>query len=652
MTKLFIYKIALGALAALTAFAAASCSSNKSETKPSAPTEAQKKAEAEGIASKRKVTAASVLESDVKVSLNAQEVEALMKLGRKALDSFVKETKIYKPAPGELPSGLAEKKGNMVFATIYYKGDWRGCMASRDDFLYRSVINSAVNAAQDTRFDGRNPKPEDLKDIRLEISVLQPRSLLEGKDPEEMTKNFKMGGEGLFLSSGGYSAYFLPYVFVKKHLPLKTWLERLSRKASADKDGNLWQKDESLVFKYETINFVEEKPYGAPAPLYRYKVVRPSVDSAALGGGFKQAVKFFDSNFDSKESLFNNGYFSVNSQPLTSVNMCDEARAVYYLSGLEEKKYGFKFANLDAVMKRMLKTALSDSSGVITVESGQGAKTGDFCANMLLLNAISARAANGKTGSDEKKAAENILKWVETSAMKEGKTLDLRGLFLNAAEVDYAAGLLLEALSNAALTLKIKRASELADEVYPQVVKFSGDDGIYFNRFAGLAAYYKTTKKEEAASAALAAAQDVFKSQIKPGPDVEPDKIGGTKKTGKADTLQTALSLIMWSESLKLLGIVKNKPASAEEFKREALRCAVLAAKFLYERQINEANGFFFPAFDKIAGGFYKEGTQFEITPGLSAAGFFALKSILDSAGAGAFDEYAKALSVSFPALY
>ncbi|MFA6690319.1 MAG: AmmeMemoRadiSam system protein A, partial [Sphaerochaetaceae bacterium] len=108
----------------------------------------------------------------------------------------------------------------------------RGCIGNIEAFepLGENLARNAYNAAfSDPRFAPL--EPEELPEIRIELSILTPVVSIE--DPTK----FEIGKDGIILRQGTRGAVFLPQVPPEQGWDQVTTLEYLSRKAGLAPDG-------------------------------------------------------------------------------------------------------------------------------------------------------------------------------------------------------------------------------------------------------------------------------------------------------------------------------------------------------------------------------------------------------------------------------
>ena len=140
---------------------------------------------------------------DTEEKLSRQEKEMLLNRARRALEDYFEKGEV----PDEPPptSRLAQKRG--VFVTLKKNGQLRGCIGdfSANEPLWEKVKKMALAAAfDDPRFLPLSP--EELDEIKIEISVLSPMRKVNS------VEEIEMGKHGVYLKYGQRSATFLPQV--------------------------------------------------------------------------------------------------------------------------------------------------------------------------------------------------------------------------------------------------------------------------------------------------------------------------------------------------------------------------------------------------------------------------------------------------------
>jgi AmmeMemoRadiSam system protein B/AmmeMemoRadiSam system protein A len=178
-------------------------------------------------------------------SLTPEEKTELLRMARAAVIEFVERRAVIEDASGK--AKFLEPRG--VFVTLTKGGDLRGCIGFIEPVapLGQAVIRAAVYAAtEDPRFPP--VRPAELKDLKVEISVLTP--VREITDPRQVT----VGRHGLIVARGGLKGVLLPQVPVENKWDRETFLEQASLKAGLPPDA--WRQGAKL-YVFEAIVFHE-----------------------------------------------------------------------------------------------------------------------------------------------------------------------------------------------------------------------------------------------------------------------------------------------------------------------------------------------------------------------------------------------------------
>jgi len=143
--------------------------------------------------------------------------------------------------------GLQEKRG--AFVTLEKSGNLRGCIGRivADAPLLSVIRDMAIEAATaDPRFPP--VRPDELKDITLEISVLTPFQEISSVDEIEV------GRDGLMIRKGFNSGLLLPQVATEYGWNREEFLRQTCRKAGLAADA--WQKD-AQIYRFSAEVFGE-----------------------------------------------------------------------------------------------------------------------------------------------------------------------------------------------------------------------------------------------------------------------------------------------------------------------------------------------------------------------------------------------------------
>lgn len=173
----------------------------------------------------------------------------VLKLARKAVENYAKTGKSVR-VPKDYPQVMKKRRG--VFVTIYKKGELRGCIGLPypDKPLIEGLVEAACSVCRDPRFP---PLQEDeIKDIRIEVSVLTEPEEFEAKDIE---KEVEIGRHGLIIRKGLQGALFLPQVPVEQGWDMEEYVENLCLKAGLTPDA--WLDPHSKLYRFEAEVFSE-----------------------------------------------------------------------------------------------------------------------------------------------------------------------------------------------------------------------------------------------------------------------------------------------------------------------------------------------------------------------------------------------------------
>lgn len=191
--------------------------------------------------------------------LSEAEKQTLLRFARQAVRSAVCD----QPGPPvrleELPERL--RIPGAAFVTLTRQGELRGCIGGLQACLplILDVIEHAAAAArEDYRF--YPVSPDELDEIRIEISCLTPPKPLIYQDGDELIAKLRPGKDGLVLTDGNHRATFLPQVWEK--LPdAELFLGHLCLKMGVRAEA--WKSGKLKALVYEVEEFAEEEPVDA-----------------------------------------------------------------------------------------------------------------------------------------------------------------------------------------------------------------------------------------------------------------------------------------------------------------------------------------------------------------------------------------------------
>jgi AmmeMemoRadiSam system protein B/AmmeMemoRadiSam system protein A len=183
-----------------------------------------------------------------------EEKEFLLKLARETLENYLSGKKIRIPEESELTEKLKEVRG--CFVTLNKFGNLRGCIGHiiPQEELYKCVIDNAINAAvNDPRF--RPVSYEELKDIKIEISVLSLPKPLFYSSQQELLEKLRPRVDGVVIKYKGRTSTYLPQVW--EMIPNKEdFLSELCLKQGSPSD--CWKKEDVVIETYQAEVWEEE----------------------------------------------------------------------------------------------------------------------------------------------------------------------------------------------------------------------------------------------------------------------------------------------------------------------------------------------------------------------------------------------------------
>jgi len=182
----------------------------------------------------------------IDMGLADDEKQALLQIARASIQA---ELAGKKPPAAKGQGALEEKRG--AFVSLKKRGHLRGCIGfiEAKKPLAKTVEEMAIAAAfQDPRFEPL--KKEELKDLRLEISVLTP--LRRVADVGEI----EVGIHGLYIRKGVRAGLLLPQVAMEYGWDRDTFLRETCCKAGLAPDA--WRDRETEIYLFSADVFGEE----------------------------------------------------------------------------------------------------------------------------------------------------------------------------------------------------------------------------------------------------------------------------------------------------------------------------------------------------------------------------------------------------------
>jgi AmmeMemoRadiSam system protein A len=190
--------------------------------------------------------------------LSGSDQQYLLNLARQTVCWQLADKSVPTPDSTCLPDNVRQKLGCFVTLTHRTKG-LRGCLGifEREAPLYMNVISRAVAATQDSRFRNAPVTYDELKDIKIEISVLTEPKNLPFDSPADLLSKLRPGLDGVILPTKYGSSTYLPQVW-SSFATKEEFLSHLCEKHGAP--ANTWRNDSKNVKVqiYQGLVFGEE----------------------------------------------------------------------------------------------------------------------------------------------------------------------------------------------------------------------------------------------------------------------------------------------------------------------------------------------------------------------------------------------------------
>jgi AmmeMemoRadiSam system protein B/AmmeMemoRadiSam system protein A len=181
-------------------------------------------------------------------ALSADEQRELLAFARESIRRYIETG----TAPLARPAAPALWREQGVFVTLKKEGELRGCIGHKeaDRPLAQVVGAMALQAAfNDRRFWPL--EPEELEQVKIEISLLSPLKRVEG--PAAVV----IGRDGVLLKKQDRGALFLPEVAVEQSWDHEQLMTGLCRKAGLPADA--WREGAEL-YTFQTVALHESDP--------------------------------------------------------------------------------------------------------------------------------------------------------------------------------------------------------------------------------------------------------------------------------------------------------------------------------------------------------------------------------------------------------
>lgn len=188
------------------------------------------------------------------LKLTRAEQTELLGLGRRTLDSYVRDHRVPEIDTEWLAKFPVFRLPRGVFVTLNKDGRLRGCIGDlfSSNSIFANVAQNAVNAAvHDNRFPPVTP--EELDRIELSITVLGFPQLVRVNEPRDYLKVLRPQVDGVILSYQGRRSTYLPQVWGSFHNDGEQFLSNLCAKQGAP--PSCWLDPSTVIYRYSGHEF-------------------------------------------------------------------------------------------------------------------------------------------------------------------------------------------------------------------------------------------------------------------------------------------------------------------------------------------------------------------------------------------------------------
>lgn len=190
---------------------------------------------------------------------NLEEGKKLVFFARKNIESYLNTRKNLEIQ--SVPESFRKNCGVFVTLHTYPKYSLRGCIGYPEPVLplIDALLDASISSAtRDPRF--QKVRPDELKNLVIEVTVLTPPELIKVQDTEEYTSKIEVGKDGLIVELGFRKGLLLPQVPVEEKWDSEDFLCHTCIKAGLPLD--CWRNKEAKIYKFQGQIFSETKPEG------------------------------------------------------------------------------------------------------------------------------------------------------------------------------------------------------------------------------------------------------------------------------------------------------------------------------------------------------------------------------------------------------
>lgn len=197
-------------------------------------------------------------QSVLSIMFSDEDGDLAVRIARATVEGHVRRER---PPEFKVPDIFRQKGGVFVTLTTYPEDDLRGCIGYPEPTmpLIDALKDAAVSAcSRDPRFPA--VRPDELKRIRVEVSLLTPPAEVRTEMPRDYVKCVRIGEDGLIVQRGWARGLLLPQVPVEWGWDVEEFLCQTCMKAGLTPDA--WLEPGTKLYKFQAEVFSESKPGG------------------------------------------------------------------------------------------------------------------------------------------------------------------------------------------------------------------------------------------------------------------------------------------------------------------------------------------------------------------------------------------------------
>ena len=187
------------------------------------------------------------------INLNYSQQSKLLKIARTTLELALSNKDLILEGPSD---PALSRRGFGVFVSLHLESELRGCIGcfESSEQLWKTVANYALAASKDSRFVHDPVTKDELKGLKIEISILHPLQKIQKYTEAELGKH------GIVVEKGINRGVLLPQVAMDSGWNLEEFWGYCSHyKAGLEDDSFMYPNVNLYVFETEVFGESHDK---------------------------------------------------------------------------------------------------------------------------------------------------------------------------------------------------------------------------------------------------------------------------------------------------------------------------------------------------------------------------------------------------------